>query len=410
MDRKQIQERMKALLNSAEAEKRDFSEAEEIEYCGLEAKLNQLEFAEKQSQRSKRSIPLSAAQRGEGGDYQKAVLGKVGARYEELFPEMRASGVDVNRAFIDFFEKRTILSGTGSTGGFVMPTEMWRSVYNSVSRDGIFLGRMTVFPMAANSQTIPALDSEDQTQGFIGNIVARIVAEGVTENPVTPLFRDMTLKALKWIIYMNASHESLADSGGRIDGVVGPIIKLGVQQTVDEQVLTGNGVNAPLGILHSDAAISIPRNTVDSVAYVDCVKMLARIHPVFQAGAIWVVSNEAFEKMMLMQDPGSHYVWNVSSTAGADKPVPGTLLGKPVFVSDSCSALGDRGDVVLVDPRAIAFGLREDFIMESSNSPEWYKHLMSFRGFMRADCQPLIGRPITPRNGASTLSFATVLE
>ena len=363
-------------------------------------------------QQTKRSIPIPPAARGEfsDGDYQKRTQGKVGARFEELFPNTRGTGADANKALIEFFEKRTILSGTGSAGGFAVPTEMWRSVYNSVSRDSIFLGRMTVFPMQSNEMTIPALNSENQKTGFIGNVEARIVAEADDGEVVTPTFRDMMLKARKWIIYMNASHESLVDSGGRIDGVIGPIIKLGVQQSVDEQALIGNGVGAPLGILNSPAAISIPRATANEINYIDCVKMLSRIHPVFQGGAIWIVSNEAYEMLMLMEDGASNLIWNVNSTQGADKAIPSTFLGRPLFVSDFCSALGDRGDLVLVDPRALAFGLREDFALESSTAPEWLKHLISFRGYMRADIMPLLGSQITPRNGASTLSFATVLE
>jgi hypothetical protein len=100
----------------------------------------------------------------------------------------------------------------------------------------------------------------------------------------------------------------------------------------------------------------------------------------------------------------------VNSTAGADAPAPQTVLGRGLFVSDFCSRLGTRGDLVAVDPSAIAFGLREDLLLESSNSVEWYKHLISFRGIMRAGALPLLNKTITPRNGGNSLSFAAVLK
>ena len=155
---------------------------------------------------------------------------------------------------------------------------------------------------------------------------------------------------------------------------------------------------------------NIARAAAGDVGYVACVRMLARLHPVFQTGAIWFCSNEAYEELMLMQDGSGRYIWNVNSTAGADRAVPGFLLGHPLFPCDSCSALGDRGELVLVAPSAVGFGLRENVALESNGAPGWYKNLMAFRAIMRATAAPLLSKPITPRNGASTLSFATVLE
>jgi HK97 family phage major capsid protein len=124
----------------------------------------------------------------------------VGARYEQLFTHTvkSTSPSDVNKRLIEFFEKRTVLSGTGTAGGFAVTTEMWRSIFNLVLRDSIFLGRMTVFPMTTGQLEIPALDSEDQTKGLVGGISAQIVGEGETFSEQSPNFRGVMLKTQKW--------------------------------------------------------------------------------------------------------------------------------------------------------------------------------------------------------------------
>lgn len=406
---KQNQKIMENIVSAAEKEGRDLTADETLAFRAAE---DAAENAKQTMNQPKRSIPISGRFTTEGGDgkpFTSRVMGKVGARFEELF-EVRSSGRDVNAELINFYERRTIVSGSGVAGGFTVPVELERDVYNLVLPRSIFLGRMTVFPMKTGTLLIPKLDSFDQTLGFIGAVNSQWAAEGGTFTPVTPTFEEQSLIAKKNGIYMNASPECLADSGGRMDALIGQMMALAVQQSIDYEILTGNGVARPLGIYESPATISVTRNTPDDVKYSDLVSMMTRVHPIFLPGAIWVVSPAAMEKLMLMQDATGALIWNVNGTAGADAAVPERLLGKPLFVNDKCSDLGTAGDVVLVAPQAIAFGLRQGVQLESSSSPEWYSHLISFRAIMRCDASPLLSKPIKPKNGGPTLSFAAMLE
>ncbi len=345
--------------------------------------------------------------------YETRPRGMVGARYEELFPNAaknNTSPEDVNKRLVEFFEKRTVLSGVGAAGGFAVPGQVARDVVNKVMRESIFLGKMTVYGMQNSEISIPVLDSSNQGNGLVGGMTAQIVAEGASFTEQSPNFGEVILRALQWGIFTNASNQSLADSGGRLDAIITQSLSLGIRQTIDEKIITGNGVACPLGILHADSAITISRTAANAINYADIVKMVCRIHPIFMPNAIWVASNEALQQLMHLVDANNNLIWNVSGTQGADKAAPQTLLGKPLFVSDFCSQLGTRGDLILVDPTAIGFALRQDLTLENSNSVEWYKNLLSFRAIMRANAKPLLLDVITPRNGGDSLSFATVLE
>jgi HK97 family phage major capsid protein len=113
---------------------------------------------------------------------------------------------------------------------------------------------------------------------------------------------------------------------------------------------------------------------------------------------------------MTLEDTSGRLLWTVNGTGSVDAAVPDTLLGRPIYVSDFASKLGTRGDVTLVDPGAIAFGLRSEITLENSNAVHWYEWLTAFRAVMRCDCAPLLNKAITPKNSGATLSHAVTLK
>jgi HK97 family phage major capsid protein len=355
----------------------------------------------------KRSIKLSG---GTPKGFELRPIGRIGARYEELFPEVRYNTPNVRQSLVDFFEKRVMISGSAPSGGYLVPNELWGNVYNYLVRESIFLGRMPVFPMNSVTLSIPALDSEDGTAGYLGQVGVQWRAEGGTFTSTDIKFRQILLTAHKCGVFMTASAECLADSGGRLESIIGTTIRLALRQAIDEMVLVGTGVGGQLGVLSAPGTITVNRALANNISYADLVRMVARIHPIWASKAIWVCSPEVLEELMNLVDGNNNLIWNVNGVAGAGVALPDTLLGRPLFVTDFASALGDRGDITLVAPEAIAFGLRSDLTLETSNSVHWYEQQLDWRGILRADSCPLIHKPIQPRSGGQTLSYAVTLE
>jgi HK97 family phage major capsid protein len=87
--------------------------------------------------------------------------------------------------------------------------------------------------------------------------------------------------------------------------------------------------------------------------------------------------------------------------ANAAGPAPMTLLGRPVIMTEKCSALGTRGDIVFADLSYYLIGDRMTMSAASSVDYRFGNDQTAFRLIQRVDGRPWIQSPITPQNGSS---------
>ena len=78
---------------------------------------------------------------------------------------------------------------------------------------------------------------------------------------------------------------------------------------VDEAILTGNGVGRPLGVLNSNATISVARTVANRIIYEDLAGMYSRIHPAFFQGAVWVAHPSTLPQLLILRRRVGNYVW-----------------------------------------------------------------------------------------------------
>jgi HK97 family phage major capsid protein len=137
--------------------------------------------------------------------------------------------------------------------------------------------------------------------------------------------------------------------------------------------------------------------------------MFGRMHPQYFSGAVWIAHPSTLPQLLRLADGASHYIWEPSMgvTQGvANMP----LFGLPVILSDKASPLGTRGDLMLANFSAYAFGMRQGAQLESTVSARWTSDAISFRVILRCDGKPLLDAPIVPRTDGSPLSAFVVLE
>jgi len=262
--------------------------------------------------------------------------------------------------------------------------------------------------MQSSGLYIPGFDSEDQSQGFFGNVAMEWVGEAGTFTAKTPKTRSVKLTAYKAGLYVNTSQEVIEDSNS-LEGTLGPMMVYGVSQGIDEAVLTGNGTGKPQGILNAGATIAYTRAGASAIAFADVVGMLARLHPIFWPGAVWVANSSCIPHLANLRDVGNNNLW-VSAQRGAAAGLPPALFDIPLVFSDKVPALGTKGDLTLANFGAYALGLRKEAAVEMTNAAYWSQNLLSFRCIIRMDGKPLLDNAITPRTGGSTLSAFVVLE
>jgi len=335
--------------------------------------------------------------------------GEVGLRPEELFGP---GDMGPYQSRDDFYahvlanqapEARNMVEGIGAQGGFTVPTQLHRDILNSVYEESVTLPFVRQFRMDTLTLSIPMWDSEDRSQGGIASFEGQWIAEATDADIKTPKLRLVTLTAHKLMVLTRISRECISDSFS-LGQQLQPTLVKSLAYTLDSAVIGGTGVGRPLGILGSPSRIQVARSVANQISYTDICNLFVRLHPGFLKGARWLVSPSAVAQLLALADAGSNNLW----VPAAGPAIPPTLLGLPVGISEKCSALGSEGDIILCNLGQYAFGLREDFIVERSDSAYFASDQVAFRCIVRCDGHALMDAPISPVSG-STLSWAVTL-
>lgn len=120
----------------------------------------------------------------------------------------------------------------------------------------------------------------------------------------------------------------------------------GVHQLVAREVsdpikafIHGTGVEEPLGIINAGATISVTRQISNHICYDDLVSMLRYI-PISVYYGLWLMNSSAYAEISVL-DSSKNYALS------KEKAV--SLLGMPLIITNACSEIGNRGDIILAD-------------------------------------------------------------
>ena len=298
-------------------------------------------------------------------------------------------------------ERRTMTEGTGTEGGWAVPEETWAEVLEQVRIEGsIAMEFCTQFPLESESLKIPLW--QDGTEGPIGRVAASRLGEAATATRVTPKTAFRKLTAHKYGIFCGLSSEVLEDSVAISKGIE-PLMAKSVGFAMDEDVLSGNGIERCLGIVDHQATVAVSRASANSIGFTDLRSMLGRLLPTSLPFGIWIVSPSAFAHLVGLEISTNSGILAMSSTWGAGK-LRLELLGREVRVSEKLKSIGTAGDILLVDLSYYALGLRSKARLERTNAAQWTEDIVDVRLITRCDGAPLTLAPHTPSGGGDTIS------
>jgi HK97 family phage major capsid protein len=402
-------ERMDALLNTADAEKRNLNEAEEKEFSELDASLpvikadiarrEKLEDDKAEAGRTRRSIPIPAATTRAEDPKEFKTLG-------EFLHSVRFSPSDPRLESLEQREARGSSMGVGAEGGFAVPTQFRETLLSVSAGQAIFRPRATIIPAGSPPDaevSMPALN-QGAAQNMYGGVQVQWIGEGDTK-PET----DMRLKEIKLKPHEVAGHiivtDKLLRNWGAAEAVLSAQLRLAVTGTEETAFYNGNGVARPLGVLQSPARVNVNRAVANQIALADVVGMYARLRQ--GMNPVWIASPTCIPQLCTIADAGSHNLWVMNAAPG----IPPTLLGIPVLFHERSVALGTAGDLVLAD---LSYYLIKDgsgpFVMASEHV-YFTSNRTVIKVFWNVDGSPWLNEPI-PLEGsaANTVSPFVVLN
>ena len=299
--------------------------------------------------------------------------------------------------------------GVDTAGGFLVPTEFKPAILAVALESSIIRASgATVIPMGSDSIAIPKIVDSTHASTVFGGIVASWTEEAGTLSGVDPTFGQVKLIAHKLAGYTYASNELLADSAIALEALLIRMFGEALAYYEDTAFFSGDGVGKPLGIMNSGALLAINRSAATTVAAADIANMWARFMPGSHGRAVWFANPTVLAQLIKLSTTPITWLNTPGSTPNVASAPPSQLMGKPIYFTEKCKALGTAGDIILADPSYYLIGDRQPITIASSEHVRFTTDQTAWRFVERVDGQPWVDAAFTPANGSTLSPFVTL--
>ena len=299
--------------------------------------------------------------------------------------------------------------GTGADGGFALQTDFAGAILDSAVQASPLLNRLDRYTCssAANAMRWLSVDETDVSKSVFGGVQMYWASEGAAVAASRPQFREMKMDLEKMMGFAYCTDEMLQDAAF-MTGFFGSSFALAGDRLLTEGVIAGDGVGKPLGLLHSGAMIVVDKETGQTAGTFtgdNAIKMQARAMPRARERLVWLMHPDLEEQLpylSIQSGDAAKFLWNPEGGLGNFDTQ--RVLNKPVIFEDSCAALGQKGDVMLVDPYMYLLMTKGTVKQDWSVHVEFLTDQSCFRVVFRCNGAPKYTKPLTIRNSAKTRS------
>lgn len=272
---------------------------------------------------------------------------------------------------------------SGQDGGYAVPVDMAESIL--MPETGSLLRYCLQVPVTQGGSIDIPLDSATIAGS---GVIAAWESEGAVLPQRKPNLNLTHFELRKLVALVPVTDELLQDSAA-----LAAWLPLAMQQAVtlkvNEAIVAGLGAGRPLGIMNSDSLIEVAKysgQTAGTIIDANIAAMLARsLSPMT---SIWIANPAAYEHITLL--------------TLFDAPTQ-TLAGMPIVLSDSCSAVGTPGDLILADMSWYVVAMKTPQLNGSMHL--WFdEDVTAFKLVFRMEGMPALVAPITPLNSSTTKS------
>jgi HK97 family phage major capsid protein len=333
--------------------------------------------------------------------------------------EWRKGIVEDDAAYAALFGTTAKASGlnefTDSEGGVLLPTQiaagLWqRSLtddFNMLSLPGI-----TAIPVSGRDLKVMALNDKSRADGSrYGGVQGYWTAEAAEYTSSKPTFRDITLSLNKLTVLVYATDELLEDTSAA-EMVINRAASGELRFKINDAMIRGSGVGMPLGFLNSPCKVTVTRGTSSHVTAVDLDAMYARRSKASGQGIVWLANQDVEPDLgnlaYTVSSASAVWAYMPGGTFGSETP---KLKGKPCYYVEQCETLGTSGELIMLDPDAIAVAVKSTGIKGAVSMHLRFAYdETAFKFSMRMDARPYWETSLTRFKGANALSPIAVLS
>ena len=237
----------------------------------------------------------------------------------------------------------------GQDGGFLVPPQFSQEIFK------LSLGEDSLLPLTDNveiSGNSMAFPKDETTPWGTNGIRAYWQGEAASGVPTKPVLGLATLR-LKKLMALVPTTDELLDEANALTSYLPQKVALSIRWKANESILFGAGNGIPVGCMNAGAVVTVVKESGQATLTLvpqNLAKMIARLPPGSFTNAVWIINNDVLPALFTLS-LGSFpiYLPTGLSVGGIQASPCGTLLGRPVFVSQHASSFTAQGAVMLVD-------------------------------------------------------------
>ncbi len=295
--------------------------------------------------------------------------------------------------------------GAGADGAFAIPPQFSSNIRDLATEEDAILPMTDNDPISGNSMAYP---TDETTAWGTDGIRAYWEGEADQATQTKPKLGLKTLRLRKLIALVPMTDELMSDApalGSHLTKKTGESIRF----KTNDSFFVGDGSGTPLGIANAGSLVTQAKETsqtADTINATNLAKMYARqLNP---TRAVWHLNPDAFPQLPLLTI-SNQPVWTAPGNGFTNAP-GGLLLGRPVFFNESCTTVGDLGDIYFADWMGYKTITKQGGIDFATSIHLYFDYdVQAFRAIFRVDGAPSLAAAVSPKNGATTRSCFVTL-
>ena len=290
--------------------------------------------------------------------------------------------------------------GAGADGGFLIPAEFSKSLFTLSITDSALLPLTDEVQILGNSMGFP---SDITTPWGTNGVRAYWQGEASQAQATKPVFGLTQLRLKKLMALVPVSDEML-DDGAALASYLPKKIGASIQWKANEAILFGTGGGLPAGAMNSGAVVTVAKDSgqaTNTLTALNLANMIARLPEGSFPNAVWIINNDVLPALFTLM-LGTIPMYLPACIKGSPY---GTLLGRPIMVSQHANTFSTQGDVMLAD-----FSYYQSLSKVGGPQTATSMHLYfdadatAFRTTFRMDGQSKLAAAISPAKGTAKLS------
>ena len=273
-----------------------------------------------------------------------------------------------------------------TSSGFTFPTA--RAEVGMYAPAGAYLFDQTMRWPASGPIDFPKL-TQSGTQW--GGVAAARTDEGAGANSGEFAIQQAEIIPYEISAYTELTQRMLNRSPVNLEPLLQQLFRLAIMNTVDGEIINGDGVKKCLGITNAASGITgVARAEAVKVAYDDLLNLKYAVPAQLRNGAAWAISDEAMAYIEALTDKNERPLFNVDLTG----QFAGRLLGFPV-INHAQIALGTMGDVVFGQLKAYVCAVEEDVVIARSSDFKFQTGAVAYRAIACIGGKPTNAKGLT---------------